>query len=101
MRCSCVFGVRVNGRLKMRCAPRCSTLRFSTWSVSRRSGGRRADLSASGQEDGEKERQGERDSGGAEEEETIRRNGGETLFIQRSRSPARPLSRSILTKCIC
>src|SRR5262245_8234111 len=39
MRCIPVFGVRVNGKLKMRCAPRCSTLRVSTWRVSRFSGG--------------------------------------------------------------
>ena len=39
MRCISVFGVRLNGRLRMRCAPRCSTFRVSTRSGARRSGG--------------------------------------------------------------
>src|SRR6266511_4153652 len=92
MRCSCVFGVRVNGRLKMRCAPRCSTLRFSTWSVSRRSGGSGGPTFPQAARKTERKR--DRESERAGERKRKRRLGGtaERRFL--SSAPALPLSRS-------
>src|SRR5215510_2962710 len=76
MRCSRVFCVRVNGRLKMRCPPRCSTLRLSTRSGARGRGGSGGPTLP--QAASKKERQRERGTERKRDGEKERRRHGET-----------------------
>src|SRR5262245_12251298 len=75
MRCICVFGVRLNGMLKMRCPPRCSTLRLLTISGSRLNGGSGGPtLTHAARKTGRKrERETERRRDGAKEGRSERR----------------------------